>query len=280
MRNIMRIVLITALLLFGNFSAIGAGVPHVTANFTIDESNRQEAERLWELAIAAKGGRERLQTVNNLQISTREKVWYGLRRLPFIWEALYVFPNKSWEWHDERKTIFGFDIKVYNQDRNIYYTYVDHGKGGALATPMGTMNGKDGLGTLYDMQLRYFMETKWVKPVPVRVEKGKVGRHSVDIVHANVKGYPTKDGKDEVTLGFALDRKTHLLRKIIYYTTSFGKEYSGGLELADYTEINGIQIPLKVDGLKSNCQINVDYNEQIFEQQPNVEAGIEAWKRK
>lgn len=275
----MKMVLMIALLLFGSFSANVAGAPRSPAKLTLQENNK-EAERLWELAIAAKGGRERLHTVNNLQVSIREKVWYGLRRLPFIWEALYVFPNKSWEWHDERKTIFGFSIVTYNQERNIFYWYVDHGKGGALAKPMDLMNGKAGLSTLYHMQLRYFMETKWVKPIPMSVETGKVGRHSVDIIQTIVKGFPTKDGKDETRIGFALDRKTHLPRQVIYYTISFGKEYSGGVDLSDYTEINGLQIPLKVDGLKSNCQINVDFNEQIFEQQPNVAAGIEAWKRK
>ena len=222
MRSVMRIVLITALLLFNNFSASGVGVLRTQAKFTDEASDRQAAEQLWELAIAAKGGRERLYTVNNLQMSTREKVWYGLRRLPFIWEALYVFPNKSWEWHDERKTIFGFSILTYNQDRNIYYWYVDRGKGGALGIPTEPVNNKTGLGTLYDIQLKYFMETKWVKPIPVRVEKGKIGWRSVDIVHTIVKGYPTKDGRDEVRIGFALDRKTHLPVEVIYYTVVFG----------------------------------------------------------
>jgi hypothetical protein len=275
----MKAALMVALLLLGNIFPTGlCAIKRPTESPVQD--NGKEAERIWELAIAAKGGRDRLHAVNNLQVSIREKVWYKLRLVPYIEEDLYVFPNKYWEWNDQRKTIFGFDIRVYNQDRDIDLWYTDRGEGGHVGRPVDWVHGKAGLITLYDVQLRYFTETKWVRPIPVSVDQTKLGGHSVDIVQTIVKGYPTKDGKDEQRIAFALDRQTHLPLQVIYYTVTFGKEYSGGVPLSDYMDVGGIQMPSNVYGLKAQCQINVDYNEEIFLREPNVGAGIAQWKKK
>jgi len=275
----MRMAWMIALLLVGSLFQTGVTASKRSPVSSLND-NRQEAERLWELAIAAKGGRERLYAVRNFQISISEKVWYKLRRVPYIEEDLYVFPNKYWEWNDQRDTIFGFSLRLYNQDRNIHLWYLDHGKGGSITSPIDLVHGKAGLITLYDVQLRYFVETNWVKPVPISVEQAELGSHSVDIVQTNVKGYPTKDGRDEERIAFALDRKTHLPLQVIYYGVAFGKEYSGEFRLSDYTEVAGIQMPSKVNGLKSVYQINADYDERIFLREPNVRAGIEQWKKR
>ena len=242
--------------------------------------NRQEAERLWELAIAAKGGRERLHSVNNLQISIREKVWYQLRRVPLIAEELYVFPDKSWEWEDQSKTIFGFSLKTYNRAQKIDFWYTDHGKGGNLGIVSDYVHGDGGLIHLYDVQLRYLMETKWVKPIPVSVQKEKRDGKWVDVVQTIIKGYPTRDGTNEERLAFALDQETHLPVMLIYTTVTFGKEYTGEVPLTDYVEVAGIQVPSKVYDLRTTYQINVDYDDNVFIREPNVAAGIKQWEKK
>jgi len=244
------------------------------------DANRAEAERLWELAIAAKGGRERLHAANNLQISINEKVWYGLKRVSYIREALYVFPGKFWEWNDQQKTVFGLSIRMYNHDRDIDLWYTDHGKGARVARPIDLVHGKAGLIPIYDAQLRYFMETRWVKPIPINVHEEKLDGKTVDIVQTIVKGYPTKDGTDEQRVGFAFDRKTHLPIKIIYYRVVQGKEHSGGLPLSDYVDVDGNQMPSKILDLKSSFKVNVDYDEQIFVREPSVEGGIKQWEKK
>ncbi|MEK6283101.1 MAG: hypothetical protein AABN95_22315 [Acidobacteriota bacterium] len=127
-----------------------------------------------------------------------------------------------------------------------------------------------------DLQLNYLMETRWVRPTPLSVQKGKVGGRDVDIVQTTVHEYPK--GPDRVA--FALDRKTHLPLQVIYYAVVRGEEYSGGLRLSDYAEVNGIQMPGKVGRLKTSYQINVEYDESVFEQPPSFSAGIEAWKKK
>ena len=168
----------------------------------------------------------------------------------------------------------------HNHDRDIDLWYMDHGKGARVARPVDQVHGKAGLIPLYDAQLRYFMETCWVKPIPINAHEEKLDGKTVDIVQTIVKGYPTKDGTDEQRVGFALDRKTHLPIKIIYYRVVQGTEHSGGLPLSDYVDVDGIQMPSKTLDLKSSFQINVDYDEQIFVREPSVEGGIKQWEKK
>src|SRR5688572_9468214 len=52
------------------------------------DANRAEAERVWELMIKAKGGRERLHAVNNVQMSEHLKYLWGFRILTIDYEGL------------------------------------------------------------------------------------------------------------------------------------------------------------------------------------------------
>lgn len=267
----------TALLLFLTLLVVMRA--HVSAGQTkpgASQNSREEAERLWEQAIAAKGGRERLYSISNLQLSVRDKQWWWFRRVPYEIEALYVFPGKSWEWTDQTGTIFGFIIRMRNYDQGIHFAYLDHGKGGSVSPSKDQAIYRGGMSAIINAQLNYLMETRWVNPTPVSVARGKVGGHAVDIVRTVVRGYP----KGEETVSFALDRKSHLPRQVIYHTVSFGKEYSGGVSLSDYAAINGVQMPGKVGRDRTIYQFNVDYNQQIFERAPSREAGIDAWKNK
>jgi hypothetical protein len=241
---------------------------------TIQETQTEEAERLWELAIAAKGGRERLYEVKSFQYSLREKMWYGFKRINWIQEALYVFPSKFWEWDDQRGSVFGLGIEVYNQEKGLYLSYWDEGEGHKLLTRHKAVDSR----RLYDVQLLYFMETRWVKPIPFNVVKGKARGRQVDIVQVRVKGYPY--GPVEIEkLGYAIDPKSQLPIQMIYYWHKEGKEMTAPVDLSDYVDVSGIKIPQKVSGAKRKYQINVEYNERVFGQPPNVEAGIEAWKK-
>ena len=266
----------TLLILLASSGFITAHASTYRTLSVAQESNRQKAEQLWEMAIAAKGGRERLLSINNLQLSIREKQWWNLKRVPLVEEALYVFPEKSWVWKDQRGTIFGFSIWLRNYEQNIRLAYSDRGdgKGGSVNPIME--GGRGGRSSFIDTQLNYLMETRWVKPIPISVESGKVGWHKVDIVQTTIKSYP----KGEERVAFALDRKSHLPRQVIYYAITFGKEYSGKVSLSDYVEIDGIQMPMKVRGIKTRYQFNVEYDERVFEQAPSFEAGIEAWKKR
>ena len=267
----------TALLLFLTLLVVmRADVPAGQTKPIAPESSREEAERLWEQAIAAKGGRARLHSISNLQLSVRDRQWWGFRRVPYDIEALYVFPGKSWEWNDQTGTIFGFIIRMRNYEQNIHFAYLDNGKEGSVAPTKDQAIYKGGMSAIINAQLNYLMETRWVKPIPMSVVRGKVGGHAVDIVRTVVREYP----KGEENVSFALDRKTHLPRQVIYHKAISGREYSGGVPLSDYIAINGVQMPGKVGSDRTTYQFNVDYNQQVFELAPSRKAGIDAWKNK
>jgi len=164
-------------------------------------SDRAEAERMWELMIQAKGGRERLHAVTNVQMSEHLKYLWGLRILRIDYEGLFVFPDKSWEWDDQRGTVFGFNIRLHNFEKNLHLAYFDRGQG-ASVTPMQRPSRRN----LTTLQLHLFAETRWVQPVPVSFRSEKVDGKTVDIVQTRVKDFP----EDEQKIEFVLDSKTHL----------------------------------------------------------------------
>ena len=235
------------------------------------DDGKQEAERLWELAIAAKGGRERLYAVRNMVISRRaEYTTHLFKKNQVHQEGLYVFPNKYWFWNDLRPDVFGLNVKMYNFDSNMCYSITPENPHQPPEPITRTPSDK----TLADVQLSYLLETRWFKPVLVKASSGRVGLQKVDIVETRVNDY---------RVDFAFDRRTHLPIRKSYYRVVNNKTYVDVIKLSDYAEISGIKVPLTVeydDGTKykASVQFNVEYNEDIFVKPPPIEAGPEAWK--
>src|SRR5205814_3458352 len=127
-----------------------------------------------------------------------------------------------------------------------------------------------------DAQLFYLMETRWQRPQPISAESGKLNGKPVDIVHTAV---------NERKVDFVLDRQTHLLMEVVDYSPT-GKRYSDtATDFSNYAEVSGIQMPqkelyFKKIHLEVSYQINVDYDERLFERPPTIEAGPEAWRKR
>lgn len=225
-----------------------------------DESQKN-AQELWEEAIVAKGGRQRLYQVQNLVVSRGSKN----RNVGF-----YVFPDRFWSWADDRPTPIGLAVEMYNLRRNLaYLTYPDDPK-----SPRRLEALSQGQASIAEAQTLYLMETSWLKPRPIKLSKGRYRDESVDIVHTLVNGK---------TVGFALDRRTHLPKSILFYSSSNEEEVYYSVAFSDYAEVNGIQMPQKVNYqdtsfLHQTYQINVEYDEKLFERPPTVEAGPDAWR--
>lgn len=136
--------------------------------------------------------------------------------------------------------------------------------------------GKSGLGSvpLRDAQLYFLLETQWVKPTLVGVTGGKVGRRKADVVQALVDG---------ARVDFHLGRETHLpLRVSFPWPDPRGTYY---VDFSDYAPVDGIQMPRRVSyvgggSLPTRFQLNVAYDEAVFERPPSIESGPEAWRRK
>ena len=241
----------------------------------------EEAVRLWELAIAAKGGREHLYSIRNMVISSRgEYMTSSFKKNKIRTEELLVFPNKYWSWDDLRPDVFGLMVKMYNYDTNMTYV-ISEGEPHHQPEPITDVQRNK---ALRNDQLSFLLETKWLKPTLVKANTGRIGMRPVDIVQTMVEGE---------RVDFAFDRKTHLPVRVSYYDVVRGKTYIMALDLSDYIEISGIKVPQtsKVDEgdkykygegvkYKASFKFNVEYDPEIFVKPPPLEAGPEAWRRK
>lgn len=236
-------------------------------------STQREAGRLWEQLIAAKGGRERLYAVHNIVISSRGQYNRGLKTNPLREEAIYVFPNKVWSWRDYRPDVFGLVVKMINYDSNMEYIITPDAP---HAPPMPITDRQNRYSLMFDL-LEYLPETKWLKPVPVKASKARIGLRTMDVVQTRVGGK---------RVDFALDSTTHLPVKVSFYDSlNSNANLFQTVNLSDYTEVNGIKIPQRLesrDGSTDNVrvQFNVAYDESIFVTLSPIAAGAEAWKPK
>lgn len=233
----------------------------------------EEAVAIWEQAISAKGGRERLHSVRNMVISVRAEYRTSMvKKKQIRQEGLYVLPNKSWLWNDLRPDVFGLRVTMYNHDTRMKYV-ISEGEPHRQLEPIP--EAEKARSRIYGL-LSYLPETKWVRPVLVGLSTGRVRLRPVYIVETRVHGE---------RVDFALDRKTHLPVRVSYYDVIKDKTYITAVELSDYVEISGIRVPQQVkydDGTvyKQTYQFNVEYNKDIFIKPTTLEAGPEAWKPK
>jgi hypothetical protein len=269
----LRITVIGFVVIYFHIIAVGPAVAvGITQSSPLETSQSDLAERIWEQAIAAKGGREALHGVRNFVISARgEYRTRTFKKNQVRQEVLYVLPDKFWSWTDYRPDVFGLRIQMYNYERSTKYT-ISEGEPNSQLEPIDEMDRKtrDVLWSL----LPYLPETKWLKPVLVGATAGRVGRQTVDILETTVNGK---------RVDFAFDRTTHLPIRVSYYSTGTNKTYVTTIDLADYVEVGGIKLAQTVrfeDGNhdKTSYQLNVGYKEDIFTKPTRIENGPEAWK--
>jgi hypothetical protein len=244
------------------------------------ESTQQEARRIWEQAVAAKGGRERLYAVQNLVISTVGNYTTGSGKTNTVrTDAFFVFPNKVWTWVDFRPDVLGLTVEMLNFDSNIHYLITSDNSPPVRQTIPYTETSASQTHGL----LAYLLETRWVKPELVSARTERIVRRTVDVVRTTVRDEIEGFAPENKYIDFAFDRETHLPICVRYYHRRGDEEVLDVAEnLSDYTEVNGIKVPQKseVDGKvdKISIQLNVPYNEDIFTKPPSVAAGPEAWK--
>jgi len=242
-----------------------------------------DAAAIWEQAIAAKGGRERLSEVRNLVITSSgsykalrfrirsdQKVESKtLKSSGLYTEQLYVFPNKYWAWEDYRPAVFGLWVRMYDYTRNIKHV-ITEGEPNHPAEPIEQKELKKR--PLLFVELMYLLESNWLTPKPV----GLTREGALDVVRVEVDGQ---------WFDFAIDRKAKLVAKFTSYSEYKGKTYVDVTKFSNYRAVNGIMMPRVIemdDGHKeySDIQINVEYDENIFTRSPSIDAGSHAWMKK
>jgi hypothetical protein len=251
------------------------------ANTKAQERSQLEARQLWEQAIAAKGGRNRLYAVRNVVVIQHGELRINLlKKISTLQESLFVFPNRIWTWNDMRPSVFGLTVDMWNYESHKQYV---------LPYPITpnphTITDEPAGGSLMYGFLDLLPETKWLKPTLVRSTVTRVKGKEVDVVQTSV---------NNERVDFSLDRKTHLPIRISYFSPEYNNRFSEKYhsdtpdtiqDLSDYAEVSGIKVPQRIkydDGseYKISFQFDVEYNEGIFVNPPPIEAGPEAWKAK
>jgi hypothetical protein len=240
------------------------------------DADRERAVALWEEAIRAKGGHERLRSVQSLLISSTVDVqaqrWSGATEA----ERLYVMPGRVWRYTYTSDLRVSVDATVINNERNFCAATLWPGSSGVL--PLSTCLPTTPLQYLLQDPIIYLMETNWVRPVPVGARTEGKGRKQLDVVETEV-------GK--LRVDFYLNRKTRLPVRLVteWYggiTQATGPLGLMTVELDDYADVNGILMPRRVtrkprigeasvtevsreDTERARYLFNVTYNPSIFD---------------
>lgn len=272
MVRIPTLTVVVATLLIGNISPsrviAHAGVEDVSPGET-----QARARELWEEAVAAKGGRERLRRIGSLYVVRIQPG--GDRDYQF-----HVFPDYSFNY-----TYGGYRedtaIEVYNHKRAITWWLPPNTR---MAIPR-QRQGDDPSSNII-AQFMYLMVTSWMEPKPLRTRKEWVGLKRVDVVAVDANGWP---------VDYYLDPQTRLPIQVVSPYSAMSHE-AGAMEqvvgLDDYALVDGVMMPRKASYSYTytnarrkwteqvSFEINPPYDPQFFEQPPIARTTPESWRAK
>ena len=266
----MRHLFNTALLSLLFLTAVSA------ENQQVDET----AVALWEQAIAAKGGRERLLAIRSFAIHERTTFRKPLPEFApgRVHQILCELPDLWWEFVDYRPGKMGYSVTVANAQTGLGWSTL----GGA---PRPFMRRYTGLAArVRQRQYVYFLETSAVRPTPTRASRVRLGRETVDRIEAVF---------DVDVIVVDLDIDTHLPVRIETITpitlppprpdVKLPGDIRFVYELSDYEEIGGIMLPTRVkvgnDAARTRVEINPDYEPSIFITPPSPDATADSWRK-
>src|SRR5258708_27455289 len=230
------------------------------------------ASAVWEQVIAAKGGRERLRSIRNFVVLSREEFSRSPRPDVATYEQiewLFVLPDKLWEFSDHRPGLMGAGGLFVDKSRGISWGSNGYPARNAYA---------DMVRRLADAQYLYLMETSEVRPQPLSARNDRYQRAAVDVVETRV-------GDERVE--FWIDRSKHLpIRIVASWILSTGRPWQVVRRLTDYQSVDGIQMAMKVrtgddetDKVTTSYHFNVDYDDSIFNPQ-SLRFETHGWMKK
>lgn len=240
---------------------------------------RIEAERVWEQMVKVRGGREKLYSISNMLLTKGYKE-------DSIQIELFVYPNKYWEWSKEKALRDSLWITMANLDRGVFVV-VEHE---SLVTNRQNLtetqrtNYREGY--LMDA-CTFLLETKWLRPTPIRVKRKKLGKEQFDVIETH---FTTLSEYRNWRVDFYIDPESLVVKGVEEYG---GDEIAGSfISFEGYTTVDGIQVPQKFGTTFSvkdfskmkyaplNFRFNVKYDENLFEIPPSPKAGSGAWRPK
>ena len=247
------------------------------------QEDRRTAQALWEEAIAARGGRERLAGIRSFAILQKTRFRGFMTRdvaRGKVDQIVCELPDKWWEFLDYRPGLMGYSVEVVD-------TLTGLGWASLSGTPARPFRRPDTNAAYRMRQLQYvyFLQTRSVQPRPRGASRVRLGLRSADRVDTVM---------DDESVVFYFDPATHLplrietSRKITLKPPRPEVKGTGQLkyvfELADYQEVGGVKVPGRVklggDAAESRVEINPDYDPSIFTNPPASDATIDSWRRR
>jgi hypothetical protein len=235
-----------------NWVRIAAAVAGLSAAYAADPAE------VWEQAVKAKGGRERLHNVHSLAIYMKPA---DVRLSGPATNWLCVFPDRYFE----------FVGRGSGTQRAIVVDgSADRAAMDITGVPRNarhlTSNEQD---RLVLNQLVFLLESAWLKPQPVEV------RHNILVVQAGGNS-------------FKLFLNSSSLPERVLSVPSRSQKHSSPYDyrLQRYREFQGVMLPARVvsrDRLEEwiwdvDYEIDSSYNPKLFERMPNLADGPEPWR--
>ncbi len=236
----------------------------------------------WNRMVAAKGGRERLHSVQTFRATLRQKVGRFTRYPGLIskhTEKIFALPDRLWEWYDFRPEPIPtdqpghhFDARLQNTTDCWKWSSVNGGR-----ADYHTHLNNCFLPRAYREQLMlYLLETRDFQPVPLRVTSGGRNRERVEV-----------KAPDFESVTYLVDTKTSLPIEVLVIPL-LKRTWDGGSEivkghpllhtLGPHLEVSGIMMPTKVDGADVNSEINLAVDPRLFTTPPDGVADADAWR--
>ena len=238
-----------------------------------------DAQTVWEQTIKAKGGRERLHAIKNLLAVEPSR---GKPDRPYLVD-LWVFPDKSWRWHDDLEGYLGLNLNV--SSRLGWWSVSEHRRPSQYRTAHWSPPNQGRQNAVVAVQAEFLLETAWYQPRILSLSSGRIGRREYHVITAEI---PER-------VRYYIDKQTYLVRRL-----ESAEEWSPDRliilapqpwEFEDYAPVDGIMMPKRQTVLNPRAgntrytfqfEFNVEYEPTIFDidRKPALEDGPEGWKRR
>jgi len=223
------------------------------------------AAEIWEKALAAKGGKDRLHAIANFLV-----IHNRLRRsqIPY-YSSLYILPNKYWLWENEGGVL---GTKISANDGTGTWEAHNSGRYAGSGVTWWPPDKTDVRRILQDQAL-FLMETRSYRPKILELKTERLGRVEYDVITVDA-------GLDRVK--YYIDRKTSLVRRVSP-VERYGNVVTIAAELVDYRPVQGIMVPSRIKYREGGTYdlkfaFDVEYDPEIFKRKPAIEDGPEGWK--
>lgn len=241
-----------------------------------DDAAAVRASQVWEEAIKAKGGRERIRSISNfVRSSTSRWGFMGFNDFTVSYETLLVLPSKMWDWIDERPSKFGLQLMIVDLEQD-YHQLIYDGMDSPLAR--GRPNVGD-ISRIRELQILTFMETQWVQPEVRRAEDKLWNLRRVTVVETQL---------GDQGFDFYLDRQTRLPLRVLIKTPTKIRIHETDCRLGEYSDVEGLQLPHDVSCKEQDMprpprekvryRLNVEYDKELFRRPPSLDRGPKGWQ--